>query len=287
MSFIRSAVLIAILFAAGTAQARNAYLSAFNTKYGTAGTRLDTCNTCHGSTTSTWNPYGTNVKAQITAGASIDAALATVEPLDSDGDTYSNLTEIKALTFPGDPNDKPSTVSYCPDADADGYAVCSGTCVLPTGKQCGDCNDSNAAVNPGATEGPFASATCSDAIDNNCNGLVDSADAGCAPPPSDYDIVGVSAPAAALVRQPITLSVTIVNAGTTDPGGMITITGTQGTKIISLASNQLFQAAPGATTTLSFSYTPKSTGTINWTVTVVDGNPDVDQATASTNVTRK
>src|SRR5512141_1876233 len=41
------------------ASARSTYLSAFNTKYKTSGTVLDTCNTCHGSGgTSTFNPYG-------------------------------------------------------------------------------------------------------------------------------------------------------------------------------------------------------------------------------------
>jgi hypothetical protein len=46
----------------------------------------------------------------------------------------------------------------------DGYAV--------EGSECGpiDCNDEDASINPGATE------ICSDAIDNNCNGLVDTAD---------------------------------------------------------------------------------------------------------------
>jgi hypothetical protein len=32
-----------------------------------------------------------------------------VEPLDSDGDGFSNIDEIKALTFPGDPADNPNT----------------------------------------------------------------------------------------------------------------------------------------------------------------------------------
>ena len=44
----------------------------------------------------------------------------------------------------------------CPDLDADGFSTCSG-----------DCDDANAATNPGATE------TCGDGVDNNCNGQVD------------------------------------------------------------------------------------------------------------------
>jgi hypothetical protein len=55
--------------------------------------------------------------------------------------------------------------SSCGDSDGDGYnaASCGGT----------DCNDSNSAVNPGATE------DCSDGIDNDCDGFIDGSDSDC------------------------------------------------------------------------------------------------------------
>ena len=49
----------------------------------------------------------------------------------------------------------------CTDADGDGYCVED------------DCDDSDASVNPGASE------NCSDGIDNDCDGQVDSADSDC------------------------------------------------------------------------------------------------------------
>jgi hypothetical protein len=51
------------------------------------------------------------------------------------------------------------------DNDADTYPVCAG-----------DCNDSNPNVNPGVTEGPPADATCSDGLDNDCDGFSDVGD---------------------------------------------------------------------------------------------------------------
>jgi hypothetical protein len=58
------------------------------------------------------------------------------------------------------------------DVDADGFTTCGG-----------DCNDGDAAVNPGATEGPPGDPTCSDSLDNDCNGAVDGLDPACQLPP--------------------------------------------------------------------------------------------------------
>ena len=57
--------------------------------------------------------------------------------------------------------------TVCTDADGDTYS--------PEGKNCGpvDCNDVNPAINPGATE------SCSDSVDNDCDGFTDSADSDC------------------------------------------------------------------------------------------------------------
>lgn len=80
------------------------YLSQFNQRYKTQGSKLDSCTTCHTSPSGgadKINPYGADFgKANHDFGA--------VEPKDSDGDGFSNIDEIKAGTFPGDPNDNPN-----------------------------------------------------------------------------------------------------------------------------------------------------------------------------------
>lgn len=100
---------------------------------GAAGTKLDTCTLCHsggtdtikgkkttfgscqwchyrygydgkGDKNATLNPFGRDYRD---AGRSV-AALKAMESRDSDGDGYSNVEEIRALRYPGDPKDDPS-----------------------------------------------------------------------------------------------------------------------------------------------------------------------------------
>jgi len=65
-----------------------------------SGTRIDDCALCHSSIPAL-NSYGT---AYVGAGKNFGA----IEGQDSDGDGFSNIVEINALTFPGDASDKPA-----------------------------------------------------------------------------------------------------------------------------------------------------------------------------------
>lgn len=97
VSLVVLIALIMLLTGAGSALARSSYKADFNAKYGTAGTRLDTCNICHGSNTGYYDDF-----------SSSGNNFTAIEQKDSDGDGIDNITEIKALTFPNDPNDKPA-----------------------------------------------------------------------------------------------------------------------------------------------------------------------------------
>ncbi|WP_048159335.1 hypothetical protein [Methanosarcina sp. WWM596] len=84
------------------ASAKPNFLTSFNQHYETAGTRLDSCPTCHNG--EAVNPYG---RAYLGSGRNF----AAIENLDSDGDRFTNLVEIKALNFPGNPDDHPQITS--------------------------------------------------------------------------------------------------------------------------------------------------------------------------------
>jgi len=95
--------------------ARSSYLTQFNTRYGTAGTRIAVCSLCHpGGNTNQFNGYA---NAWDSAGGN-STAFATIEPLDSDGDGFSNIIEITARTFPGLATDRPVVVQI-PNAPTD------------------------------------------------------------------------------------------------------------------------------------------------------------------------
>ncbi len=81
--------------------------TAFRTTYRSAiDSRIDRCGLCHAQPSPRLTSYGYDYRAS-------DGSFLAIENLDSDRDGYSNLTEILALTFPGDPADKPSEVSSC------------------------------------------------------------------------------------------------------------------------------------------------------------------------------
>ena len=77
------------------------------------GTRIDSCSLCHTSPP-TLNAYGA---AYLAAGRNT-AAFAAIENTDSDGDGWTNIQEIMALTFPGDASDHPAASSPTPTSTA-------------------------------------------------------------------------------------------------------------------------------------------------------------------------
>ncbi len=81
--------------------AQSPYLDTFNTKYGTIATRLNSCRVCHTKVTPNLNPYGQAFFGAHTGTVTVGAALNAIRRADSDGDGFTNIVEIRALTFPG------------------------------------------------------------------------------------------------------------------------------------------------------------------------------------------
>jgi hypothetical protein len=94
---------VVVLASFAVVVAKSSYKTTFNNLYGTAGKTLDTCDTCHMNGFD-WNPYGDDIKTELNKGSSITAALQAIEGTDSDLDSYSNIVEINAGTFPGNPD---------------------------------------------------------------------------------------------------------------------------------------------------------------------------------------
>ncbi|MBI3610122.1 MAG: fibronectin type III domain-containing protein [Nitrospirae bacterium] len=80
------------------------YLTDFDTRYGTSGTRLNACNLCHPnfpSSTTPHNNYANDFQSH-------SHSFSAIETLDSDGDGWTNKSEIDARFFPGNASDEPA-----------------------------------------------------------------------------------------------------------------------------------------------------------------------------------
>ncbi|MFN8578579.1 MAG: hypothetical protein U0354_17255 [Candidatus Sericytochromatia bacterium] len=74
------------------------------------------CEMCHSGTK--LNPFGEDFAKYWRKDKNIEKSFIMVEDKDSDGDGFSNITEIKAMTLPGDKIDFPTKtnkVVFAPD----------------------------------------------------------------------------------------------------------------------------------------------------------------------------
>jgi hypothetical protein len=99
-------VLSALVVGATSAGAYSSYVTSFNSTYPAAAATLGQCVLCH------INPAGGGTRNGF--GSDFAAAghiFTAIESKDSDGDGYTNIAEITALTWPGDATSHPSTTT--------------------------------------------------------------------------------------------------------------------------------------------------------------------------------
>ena len=63
-------------------------------------TRIGVCKVCHAGVPAL-NPYGSDFGDAHSGGTTVGQALGMIKSLDSDGDGFSNLAEIRKGTWPG------------------------------------------------------------------------------------------------------------------------------------------------------------------------------------------
>jgi hypothetical protein len=120
-------VMTLLLTSYAIAHADSGYMTSFNSRYGTAGTAIATCSVCH-TTAPSCNSYGNAFKNNANN-------YATIEPLDSDGDGFTNIVEINARTFPGNADSKPAaTDAVVPKITAFNMPLTSTSLTVPINK---------------------------------------------------------------------------------------------------------------------------------------------------------
>lgn len=101
-------IIMILSLTAVNAYANNSIKRAFITQYDLKDTKLDTCRTCMTSTSTpvSWNPFAIALKNDPDFNRNNPTqALQNIEQLDSDGDGFTNIDEIRNSTFPGDSGD--------------------------------------------------------------------------------------------------------------------------------------------------------------------------------------
>jgi chitodextrinase len=101
----------------------------------------------------------------------------------------------------------------------------------------------------------------------------------------DLDIDKFSVTKNTRVGKDVTIKLTVENNGTVLGQAIATVVGMQGGDEIYNRRLNVFDDTGKGTTTFKFqSYTAEASGEINWSVTIADGDPDTDEATAVTTV---
>jgi hypothetical protein len=175
---------------------------------------------------------------------------------------------------------------FAPQATTCGVGACAATgtttCVD------GSTGDTCTPGTPG-DEGPPEDPTCSDGVDNDCDGLTDliDPDPDCEVELLDLDIVKFRVSNSVKLGDVIKrMQLTLRNTnGPSQKGAFATLVGMQNGVEVYNKDRFVFDISRNGRARFAFlPFEPTVTGTINWTLTIADTDTDLDIVTSSTNV---
>ncbi|MBI5684478.1 MAG: choice-of-anchor D domain-containing protein [Verrucomicrobia bacterium] len=284
-------------------------MNSFNTRYGTSGTKLNSCGVCHTSATNpgSRNSYGS---------AFGNGSYASIEPLDSDGDGFTNLAEITARTWPGLASDFPAGTT-APNMSVSPVTLAFATVNVGTNRAMtatiANTGTASANVNSmtltgsldyslvGAPATPFAvAAGATRVLTVRYTPTGTGADSGSlaittsdtAHPSLSVALSGTGAAnavaaspstlsfGAVLVGQSSTLMVTIANSG--NASGTVSSIAKSGSADFTLGTGAPatpFTVAAGSSVTVPVVYRPAAAGADSGTLTITSNNPTTPVAT--------
>lgn len=310
------------LFAAPASYALNVYLSNWQAAYPASNSDNASCQLCHGSNTSTLNAYGADLCLANINFASIEGVDsdgegssnfteidANAQPgWSTDGpnplyDTGNNCDVMLAAdsTVPSNvPQPYDPVAGSDPIADAAGpYETVLGNSITFDGTGSSDdgsideyfweFGDGSTAIGAVVTH-TYGDVGVYDVLltvtDNDSNTAQDQTTATILEPAAlDLDIAAFRVSKNIRLGKSIKIVLVITNEGTIDEMGTARVTGVQNGSIVFDETIDVFDSVGNGRTTFDLGpYTPDATGVIEWTATVDDGDPDVDEASATSNV---
>lgn len=260
-------IIVIIFSTVDTVQAQSSDLNSAVARYpNIANTALQSCDLCHTGNIPNLNPYGADY---LNNGRS-SAAFGLIENIDSDGDGFTNIQEIRDhLTFPGDPNSLPSVTATPTDTSVPPTPTL--TSVPPTPTSTGPVTDTpttpptDTSIPPTATPGTPA------------------------PGGLDLDIKKFKVSSEIELKEEeaksIKIRVDIKNSGMVDGQGVVTVVGVQnGVEVYRESMNVSDPVGGGHSRFMFPSYTPSAGGEIVWTASLTDDDPDMDVQVETTRV---
>lgn len=307
------ALIVALALGVTGAIAKGTYARAFDAAYPGSQSENNVedgcgkvCQLCHSDVGGGdgWNGYGWDLKLRVDAGESIESALANVESSDSDGNGDANIAEINADSQPGwtggdntayfkdgsvstmpapgcvlgslDPGAPPTaTTTTTEPTTTTTTSTTTTTTTEPTTTTTTSTTTTTAPTTTSTTIPPTTTTTEPTTTSTTQPGLV------------DLDIssfrVSKRVSLSSRKRNTVNIKLGVENPNTSNDERLATVQGLQN-QVEAYNETLLVSDKNGKSVFRFPEYLPAVEGTISWTATIADDDPDQDVAAAQTQV---